>query len=159
LAWLGLSWLGLAWLGLAWLGLAWLGWLPILPGCVRRRKLRDYVDEKSCLIFGPDTLTANPYNPSATPDVLDIIITKKRPPPVPMTSCSALSSDYLPFLNDTICRSSFLHPPHHPNFKCTYWANLQACLEDEIPIKPDLHNRVAIDTCVENLFGAVMKAL
>jgi hypothetical protein len=117
------------WLGLAWLGLVWLGWLPILPGCMRRGKLPDYVDENSGLIFDPDTLTANPYNPSATFDVLDIILTKDVPSPVHMTSCSALSSDYLSFINDTIFRSSFLHPPYHPNFRCTYWANLQACQE------------------------------
>jgi len=31
--------------------------------------LRDYADENSCLIFGPDTPTTNPYNSSATPYV------------------------------------------------------------------------------------------
>ena len=39
-------------------------------------ELRDYADENSCLIFGPDTPTTNLYNPSATPDVLDIAVTK-----------------------------------------------------------------------------------
>ena len=38
--------------------------------------LRDYADGNSCLIFGPNTPTTNPYNPSATPDVLDIAVTK-----------------------------------------------------------------------------------
>jgi hypothetical protein len=33
--------------------------------------LRDYADGNSCLIFGPDTPSTNPYNPSVTPDVLD----------------------------------------------------------------------------------------
>jgi hypothetical protein len=33
----------------------------------RGKLLRDYADENSCLIFGPDTPTTNPYNPSATP--------------------------------------------------------------------------------------------
>jgi len=42
----------------------------------RGKLLRDYADENSCLIFGPDTPTTNPYNPSATPDVLDIAVTK-----------------------------------------------------------------------------------
>ena len=58
-----------------------------------------------------------------------------------------------------MCLSSFLHPPDHPDLRHTDWANFQACLEDEIPINPDLQNRVAIVMCVENLFGAVMKAL
>ena len=42
-----------------------------------RKFLRDYADDNSCLIiFGPESATTNPYNPSATPDVLDIVITK-----------------------------------------------------------------------------------
>jgi len=32
-------------------------------------------------------------------------------------------------------------------------------LEAEIPSNPELHNGIAIDTCVENLFGAILKAL
>jgi len=42
----------------------------------RGKLLRDYADVNSCMIFGPDTPTTNPYNPPATPDVLDIVITK-----------------------------------------------------------------------------------
>jgi hypothetical protein len=38
--------------------------------------VRDYADENSCLIFRPDSPTTNPYNSLATPDVLDIVITK-----------------------------------------------------------------------------------
>jgi hypothetical protein len=38
--------------------------------------LRDYADENSCLIFGSDITSTNPYNPSDTPDVWDIAITK-----------------------------------------------------------------------------------
>jgi hypothetical protein len=41
--------------------------------------LHDYADGNSCVIFGPDTTTTNPYNPFATPDVLDIVITKNVP--------------------------------------------------------------------------------
>jgi hypothetical protein len=35
----------------------------------RGKFLRGYGDENSCLIFGTDTPTTNPYNPSATGDV------------------------------------------------------------------------------------------
>ena len=42
----------------------------------RGKVLRHYADEISCLIFGPDTPTTNLYNPSATPGVLDIAVTK-----------------------------------------------------------------------------------
>jgi hypothetical protein len=59
----------------------------------RGKFLRDYADENSCLIFGPDTQTTNPYNLSATPDVLDIAVTKELLFPVYLTSCCALSSD------------------------------------------------------------------
>jgi endonuclease/exonuclease/phosphatase family metal-dependent hydrolase len=64
----------------------------------RRKVLRDYAEGNSCLIFGPDTPTTNPYNPSAAPDVLDIAVTRDLPFPVYLTSCSALSSDHLPVL-------------------------------------------------------------
>jgi hypothetical protein len=42
----------------------------------RGKLLCDNGDQNSCLIFGPDTPTTNPYNPLATPDILDIVITK-----------------------------------------------------------------------------------
>jgi hypothetical protein len=67
----------------------------------RGKLLRDYSDEKSCLIYGPDAPTTNPYNPSATPDVLDIVITRDLPSSVYLTSCSALSSDHFPVIIDT----------------------------------------------------------
>ena len=67
----------------------------------REKLLRDYADDNSCLIFGQDSPTTNPYNPSVTADVLDIVITKKLSFPTYLTLCSALSSDHLPFLIDT----------------------------------------------------------
>jgi hypothetical protein len=72
----------------------------------RGKLVGDYADEKSCLIFGPDTPTTNPYNPSATADALDIVIPRDLPS-VYMTSCSALSPDHLPVIIETSCRSSF----------------------------------------------------
>ena len=76
-----------------------------------------------------------------------------------LTSCSALSSDHLPVLIDTACRPSFHNLPDRSNFRCTDWANFQIHLEDHIPFDPELHNGMANDTCVENLSGAVLKAL
>ena len=102
----------------------------------RGQLLRDYADENSCLIFGPDTPTTNPYNPY---NVLDIVITKNLASPVYLTSCSALSSDHLPVLIDTSCRSSFQHPPDRPDFRLTNWANFQTHLEDQIHFDPELH--------------------
>ena len=89
----------------------------------RGKLLRDYADENSCLIFGPDTPTTNKYNPSATPDVLDIAVTKDIPFPLYLTSCSALSLDHLPVLIDTACHSFFHHTPVRTNFRRTDWAN------------------------------------
>ena len=48
----------------------------------RGKLLHDYADENSCLIHGPDSPSTNPYNSSANPDVLDIVITKKLIPGV-----------------------------------------------------------------------------
>jgi hypothetical protein len=83
---------------------------------------------------------------------------KDLPFPVYLTSCSELSSDHLPVLIDTACRSSFHHPPDRPNFRLTVRSNVQAHLEDQIPFDPGLHNGMAIDTCVE-FSGAVLQAL
>jgi len=75
---------------------------------IRRGKLqRDYADGNSCLIFGQGTPTTNPYNPLATPDVLVMVITKTLTSPMYLTSCYALSSDHIPVLIDTTCRSFF----------------------------------------------------
>jgi hypothetical protein len=125
----------------------------------RGKLLRDYADEKDCLIFRPDTPTPNPYTRSTTPDVLDIVITRDLRSSVYLTSCSALSLDHLPAIIDTSCRSYFQHQPDRPDFRPTDWANFQAQLEAEIPFNPELHNVMAIDTCVENVSGAVLKAL
>ena len=48
----------------------------------RGKLLRDYADENSCLIVGPDSPTTNPYNPFVTPDFLDVVITKNLSFPV-----------------------------------------------------------------------------
>ena len=62
-------------------------------------------------------------------------------------------------LIDTACRSSFHNPPDRPNFRRTDWANFHTHLEGHIQFDPELHNGMAIDTCVENISGAVLQAL
>jgi hypothetical protein len=111
----------------------------------RGKLLRDYADGNSCLNFVPDTPTTSPYNPFVIPDVSDIVLTQNLTFPVYLTSCSALNSDYLPVLIETACRSSFLHPQDRHEFRRTEWVKLL--------------NGMAIDTCVENFSGAVLKAL
>ena len=76
-----------------------------------------------------------------------------------LTSCSELISDHLPVLIDTMCRSSFQHPPDRPVVRRTDWAKFQTQLEAEIPFNPELHYSVDIDTCVENFSGAILGAL
>jgi hypothetical protein len=86
-------------------------------------------------------------------------VTKDLASPVYLISCDALSSDHLQVLIDTACRSSLHHPPDRPNFRLTDWANYQTHLEDQIPFDPELHNGIAIDTCVKKFSGAVLQAL
>jgi endonuclease/exonuclease/phosphatase family metal-dependent hydrolase len=133
----------------------WNSWLTTRRGKI----LRDYADRNSCLIFGPDTPTTNPYNPSAIPDVLDIVITRDILSSGHLASCSALSSDHLPVLIDTTCRLSFQHPPDRADFRRIDWAEFQTHLEQEIPLNPELDTGMAIDTCVENFSEAVLRAL
>jgi hypothetical protein len=85
----------------------------------RGRPLRDYADKNSCLTYGPNTPTTVPYNPSATPDVIDIAITKDLDYQVYLTTCSTLCSDHFPILIYTQCRSSFFNPPDCPDFRLT----------------------------------------
>ena len=125
----------------------------------RGKPLHDYADANSCLIFGPDSPATNPYNLSVIPDVLDIMITKNLSFPVYLTSCSALNPDHLPVIIDTLCCLSFHHTPDRPDFRRTEWGNFQTQLEELIPFNPELHNEMAIDTCVENFCGAVPKVL
>jgi hypothetical protein len=42
----------------------------------RGKILLEYADGNSCLIFGTDSPTTNPYDPLATPDILYNVITK-----------------------------------------------------------------------------------
>jgi hypothetical protein len=74
--------------------------------------------------------------------------TKNLVIPVYLTTCSALSSDHLPILIDTRCRSSFLNLQDRPDFRRTDWVKFQACLEDSLPPTPKLLSGVEIDTCV-----------
>jgi hypothetical protein len=60
----------------------------------RGKFLRDYADQKYCLFFGPETPTTKTYNPSFTPDVLNIVLTQKLSFPVYLDSCSSLSSKH-----------------------------------------------------------------
>jgi hypothetical protein len=125
----------------------------------RGRILRDYADKNSCLIYGPNTPTTVPYCSYATPDVLDIAITKHLVSAVYPNTCSALSSDHLPILIDTQCQSSFLRLPDRPDFRRTDWARFQACMEAGLPSNPGLSNEVSIDACVGELSSAISKAL
>ena len=122
----------------------------------RGKLLRDYADGNSCLIFGTGAPITKPYNPLATPDFLDIVINKNLTFPVYLTSCSALSSDHLPVLIDTTCRSSFQHSPDRHDFRRT---DFQTHLGDQIPFGPELHDGMAIDTYDDNFSGAVLSAL
>jgi hypothetical protein len=121
--------------------------------------LRDYADINSSLIFVPDTPATNPYNPFATPDVLDIVITNNLQFPVYLTSYSELSSDHLRVLIDTVCRPSCHHPPDGADFRRTDWAKFRTYSEDQIPFDPDLNNETAIDTFVENFSGGIHSQL
>jgi hypothetical protein len=120
----------------------------------RSRSLCDFADKNSCLIHGPNTPTTVPHNPSASPDVLYIVITRDLVFPVHQITCSAMSSDHLPVLIDTKCRSSFLSPPDRPDLKKTDWLKFHACLEAGMPPSPDLPNEGAIHACVKELTGA-----
>jgi hypothetical protein len=53
----------------------------------RGKLLHDYASGNSCLIYGLDSPNTVPYNSSATPDILHIVITKVLTFPVYLTVC------------------------------------------------------------------------
>jgi hypothetical protein len=120
--------------------------------------LRDYAEKDSCLIRGPNSPTTVPYDSFATPDILDIVITKDLSTPKYVTTCSALNSDHLPILIDTECQSFFLNLPDRPDLWKTDWSKFQMCLETGIPSTSDLQDEPTIDTCVKGLTTAISKA-
>jgi hypothetical protein len=125
----------------------------------RCKLLRYYDSGNFCLMYGPDSPTTVPYNSSATPDVLDIVITKDLTFPMYLTACSALSSDHLPVLFDKTCRSSFPNLPARPDYRRTDWVKFQASLEERLPSPALLPNEGKIDTCVEEMSSAILEAL
>ena len=125
----------------------------------REKSLREYASENTCQNFGTDTPSSNPFNPSATPDVLDIAVTKDVPFQVYLPSCYSLSSGHLQVLIDTALPTSFPRPPERPNFRRTEWAIFQTQVADRIPFDPESQTGMTIDTYVENFYGAVLQAL
>jgi hypothetical protein len=125
----------------------------------RGRVSRDYANENSCLNNGPGTFTTVPQKSSATPDLLDIIVTKELVTQVYLNMCSALSSNHLSVLIDKRCRSSFLSSPDQPDLRRMDWFKFQASLEAAFLSDPDLLNEVTIDSCVEKLSSTISKAL
>jgi hypothetical protein len=125
----------------------------------RRKLLRDYASGNSCLIYGLDSPTTLPYNSSAIPNVLDIVITKDLIFPVYLTAFSAPSSDHLSVLIDTTCRSSFRTLPARPDYRRTDWVKVQASLEESLPSTALLPNDVEIDTCVDEMSSEILEGL
>jgi hypothetical protein len=111
--------------------------------------LRDYDNRNSCFIYGPYSPTTAPYTHNATPDALDIVVVKDFVLPVHLTVCAALSSDHLPILIDTSCRSSFHNMPDRPDFTRMDWVAFQACLQHRLPGNPVVVDEEAIEKCLE----------
>ena len=84
------------------------------------------------------------------------MITRDLHYPIDLTFCSTLSSDHLPVLIDTRCRSSFHNPPDGPDVRRTDWANFQEHLEAKIPLNPELLNSMDIDACVGNFSNVIL---
>jgi hypothetical protein len=117
---------------LSWLNAKHTDWNSRL-NTTRGALLCDYANRNACLIYGPDSPTTVPYQQNANPDVLDIVVVKDFVLPVHLTVCPALSSDHLPVLIDTMCRTSFRNLLDRPDFKRMDWVAYQACLEGRLP--------------------------
>ena len=123
----------------------------------RRRRLRDYANDYSCLIYGPDTNNHYPHS-SATPNVLENVLTKDLVTPMYLTTCSAHSSDHLLILTKENIDHSFLISRTTPISEGPTASN-SIRLEARIPSTTKLRNRVEIATCVEEVSSAIIEAL
>jgi hypothetical protein len=95
------------------------------------------------------------HNSSATPDVLDILLTKYTFISVWQSTCSLLSLDHLPVLIDTKCRLFFVKLPGLPDFRRT-----DARPAWKMDFRPTGNSDdVAIDMCVEKLSSDLLEAL
>jgi hypothetical protein len=121
------------------------------------RFLRDLTKENSCLIDGPDIRTPIPYNSFATPDALDIVITKDIVTPDYLTTCSAPRSNHITVPIDTLCRSSISNPPECPDLRRTERYKFQVSLEFGLSFNPDLSNELPIDARVKKISSTVSK--
>jgi hypothetical protein len=105
------------------------------------------------LIYGTGTPSTIPYNSSSAFDVVVIILTQDVVIPKYATTCFALILDHSP----TQCHLPFLVPPARPDFRWTDWKKLHARLEDGLPFKLILPNKVTIYMCLYELFSAVLE--
>jgi hypothetical protein len=105
-------------------------------------------------------LTPEPQFPTdnATPDVLDTVIVKDFVQPVHLSVCSALSSDHLPILIDTICRTSFQNLLDRHDFPRMEWGAIQAWLEDRFLGNPEANGEGEVNKCVEELTSVIQEA-
>jgi len=73
----------------------------------RTSLLLDNVNEKPCLLYGPDITTTIPYHFNATPDAHEVVATKEFVFRENVAVCYTLSSGFLSVLIVTTCRPSF----------------------------------------------------
>lgn len=88
---------------------------------------------------------------------MGIILTQDVVTPEYVTTRSALILDHFLVLIDTMCHLPFLVLPAHPNFRRMDWKKLRAYLVDGLPFKPILPYKVAIYTCLYELFSTVLE--
>jgi hypothetical protein len=132
------------------------GGFPVLIEGDLNAKHTDWNSRNACPIYGPDSPTTAPYQQNTNP-VLDIVVVKGFVLPLYLIVCPALSSDHLPVLIDTTCRTSFQRLLDRPDFKRVDWAAYQACLEDRLPGNPVINDEESIDKCVEELSSAIQR--
>jgi hypothetical protein len=92
------------------------------------------------------------------PEVLDIVVIKDVVLVVNLTVCSAFSSDHLPLLIDTTCRSTSKTLLDRPDFTRKDWAAFQACLDNRLPGNSVVNDEEAIDKCIKELRSAIQEA-
>jgi hypothetical protein len=122
----------------------------------RGSMLRDYAKRNCCFICGPDARTTLLQHTMRS--WKSLILWLSRIWSYRSSACPALSSDHLPILIVTTCRSSFQNLLDRPDLTRKDWAAFQVCLDDRLPGNLAANDEEVTDKCVEELISAIQEA-
>jgi hypothetical protein len=116
--------------------------------------LYDYANRNSCLVYGPDSPTTNPYASNATPHVLDIVIVKDFVLPVHLTV--AMRSGRITYSSTRSAEHFFKNHQTIPTSRERTGPYFRLASKLDCPGNPAINNEEEIGKCVEKMTSAIL---